>query len=925
MSNLPNAKNRLSEWHLPKTVLALAVCVAAVLAAPAARGDVPASPDGGVVTGATEPPSADDAGLSSIPDAGGGYDDATAAGRGPESDAGAAAPGPSVADAAPPSNEAPPVEGAPPDAGSPDELGAVVVTGVRGSRPGSVATSPTPIDVIGAEEIKNTGRVGLKEILGAIVPSFDMPALAGGGTSASVKPYALRGLSGDYLLVLVNGKRRHTTALINNLSNISGGSTPVDLDLLPAPAIGRIELLRDGAAAQYGSDAISGVLNIILDKEREGLTLTETAGSTYTQGAPLIQQTVTDGIPIGKDGFVRVAGEVRYHGASSSSAGPEPSVTAAGKPAYYYPPIAPGVPDPREASVQNYVFAGGYGRSTTDFTANGSYNSEIPIDDSSTFYSFSTLSYRNVKDARGAVTANNIASLPQIYPNGFQAYRRIYEWDWQPTVGIRTKIAGWDWDLSSGLGHDDVRLGAENTLNPSLGPASPTSFFMGKQIQNLWINNVDTSKPIPIAFLADPLQVSFGLEHRWEQFQEIAGEPNSYRNGGYIVPTGTTPFQQAFGGQAESPGLVSFTGTSPADAGSRSRHNIAGYADLWTKIVKTWGIGGAVRAEHYTDSAGDTLAGKVTTRYELLPGLAIRGGVNNGFRAPALAQTGFSTTQFTGTVVGNQEILTVSKFLPVDSPAAKALGATPLRPERSLNYTAGLSYEPFSAFRATVDAYQIYVYDRIVKTDFLGTAANGGSAIVNLLQAQGIQGVDSAQFFTNAVDTTTTGVDAVAEYTLRSQEWGTFRPSVAFSYATTAVDHVLAKTAALSGLNITLCGYQCQRLLVVATPRSKLIFNADWRIGKVHTHGRLTRYGDYTEPGTSPIGDRYFSAKWITDFEVGYDVSDHFNVAVGADNVFNVYPDKNGLVAADGSNAYGMYAPFGLTGGFYYARAEQNF
>ncbi len=925
MNSLNRKKHFLALRALEGVVLALVFTVV-LLSARAGRADVAQAPDGGVATGDAEA-GGEGGAAQATPADGGAASDATTAvavaiaagpvGEGPppaavSTDAGADGGPPAVAEAPAP----PPTP--------PDELGAVVVTGVRGARPGSVATSPVPIDVIGPEELKNTGRTGLKEILGNIVPSFDMPSLAGGGTSASVKPYSIRGLSGDYLLVLVNGKRRHTTALINNLANISGGSTPVDLDLIPTPAVGRIELLRDGAAAQYGSDAISGVLNIILDKEREGLQLTETGGSTYTQGAPLFQQTVSDGIPIGREGFIRFALEGKYHGASSSSAGPEPTTTAAGKPVYYFVPVSPGVPDPREATVQNYVYAGGYGQSTSAFIINGSYNAEIPIEDAATLYSFATLSYRNVKDARGAFTANNISSLPQIYPNGFQAYRRIYEWDWQPTVGVRTKLGGWDWDLSSGLGHDDVRLGAENTLNPSLGPSSPTSFYMGKQIQNLWINNLDTSKPFAVG-LADPLQVSLGVEHRWEQFAEIAGEPNSYRNGGYVVPTGTTPFQQAFGGQAPSPGLVSFTGTSPADAGSRSRHNIAGYADLWTKIVKAWGVGGAVRAEHYTDSAGDTIAGKLSTRYELLPGLALRGGINNGFRAPALAQTGFSTTQFTEAIVGNQAVLTVSKFLPVDSAAAKALGAAPLKPERSLNYTAGISYEPTPAFRATVDGYQVYVYDRIVKTDFLGTANNGGSAIESLLQAQGIQGVDSAQFFTNAVNTTTTGVDAVAEYTLRSAEWGTFRPSAAFSYSTTVVDHVLAKTAPLSGLNVTLCGYQCQRLLAVAVPRAKIVLNGDWRIGNVHTHVRVTRYGDYTEPGTSPIGDREFGAKWITDLELGYDVTDHFTVAAGANNVFNVYPDKNGIVAADGSGAYGLYAPFGMTGGFYYARAEENF
>lgn len=794
----------------------------------------------------------------------------------------------------------------------------IIVTGVRGGQARTVADSPVPIDVISRRELQATGRTGLKEILGNIVPSLTMPALGGGGTSASVKPIAIRGLSGDYLLVLVNGKRRHTTSLINNLSRISGGSTPVDIDLIPTNAVGRIEVLRDGAAAQYGSDAVSGVINIILEDAPKGGRFSITGGQQYSKGAPLLQTDLSYGTKLGEGGFFHAAVEAKYHDRADSSADAVPRIL----------PLVNGQPDPREATL-DHVYAGGYGRSNRDKMINGSYNAELPVGDTLRLYSFSTLSYRDIRDARGAyipsstgyggqANTSGVSVLPQLYPTGFQAYRRIKETDFQVTGGAKGDLAGWAWDLSSSFGRDRVWLGAENTLNPSIGPTSPTSFYMGTQIQDLWVNNLDLSRDVEVG-LAKPLSISVGAEHRWERFQSRAGEPDSYRNGGYQIPVDDTPFGQLYGGRYPSPGLVSFTGTSPADAASLSRNNLAGYVDLATNVTDAWFIGVAGRFEHYDDSAGNTLSGKVSTRYELAPDLAIRGGVNTGFRAPSLAQTGFSTTQNTTTVIGNTPVSTIAKFLPVNSAAAIALGAQPLKPEKSLNYTAGITYEA-GALHLTLDAYQIRVDDRIVKTEFLGTASNGGTAIRDILTANGVTGVDSAQFFTNAIDTRTRGIDAVAEYTLRTSGLGAFRLSAAYSYNKTKILSIADNPAALSSLNVVLFGRQAQRDLVAALPRTKLVLTNDWSLGRVHALARATRYGRYTESSNVASGDRTFGGKWVADLDIGYDLTNRVTLAVGANNLFDTYPDRNGLIAADGSGAYGGFAPFGLSGGSYDAR-----
>lgn len=798
-------------------------------------------------------------------------------------------------------------------AGDAGEGAAIVVTGVRGGVARTVADSPVPIDVITPAELKQTGRTGLKEILGNIIPSLTMPALGGGGTSASVRPISIRGLSGDYLLVLVNGKRRHTTSLINNLSRVSGGSTPVDVDLIPTNAVGRIEVLRDGAAAQYGSDAISGVINLILDDAPEGGEFTTTAGQLYEKGGALLQQTLGYGTRLGDGGFVRLAVEGKYHDRADSSADPIPRVF----------PLVNGQPDPREGSV-DHLIAGGYGRSNRDKIINASLNAQLPISGGLKAYTFSTLSYRDIKDARGAsVPATTIGSLPQIYPAGFQAYRRIWEWDYQTTWGLKGELGDWNADLSSSFGRDHVKLGAVNTLNPSLGPSSPTSFYMGKQVQSLWVNNLDVSRGFDVG-LADKLELAFGVEQRWEKFRNIAGEPDSYRDGGYVVPADGSPFGVLYGGKSPSPGLVSFTGTSPADASSISRGNVAAYVDLSTKLTPAWFVGLAGRFEHYTDSAGNTFSGKFSTRYELAPGIALRGGVNTGFRAPSLAQTAFSTTQNTVTVVGNERVLTTSKFLPVNSAAALALGAQPLKPEKSLNFTAGFTFER-GPVRLTVDGYQIRIDDRIVKTDFLGTASNGGAAIKGILVANGVPNVDSAQFFTNAIDTRTRGVDVVGEVTVKPQGLGSLRLNAAWSYFDTKILHVINNPAQLSKLNVVLFGRQVQQDLLVATPKSKIVLTGNWDLGRGHLLLRGTRYGRYTEASSVAASDRSFGAKWVTDLEAGYDLSDRVTVSVGANNLFDTYPDRNGLVANDGSGAYGSFAPFGLSGGFYYARVGVNF
>jgi iron complex outermembrane receptor protein len=817
-----------------------------------------------------------------------------------------------------------------------DQINDLVVTGVRGSQPLTIASSPVPIDIINAEQITATGKVGLKEILSSVIPSFTLPAQNGGGTSASVPPYTVRGLTGDYVLVLVNGKRRHSTALINNLATIGGGSTPVDLDLIPVAAIDHIEVLRDGAAAQYGSDAIAGVINIILKQDTDGGEADATVGRTYKNTGALGQVNSDYGLPLFSKGFIHFALTADHHQPAPAN---DPST------GLLYPLVG-GAPDPREAAG-NHDYGSAYGRSTRDNTVNFSYNLSAPLGDGLEFYSVSTVSHRDIKDARGAYRPDDLSSLPQIYPNGFQAYRLIHETDFQISAGVRGQLAGWQWDAGSNFGRDSVWLGAANTLNASLGPSvAESSFYMGKQIFQQWTNNLDVTRAFNVG-LAKPLDVSWGLEHRWEQFSQVAGEPNSYINGGYVIPNDGTPFGDLYHGQAPTAGLQSFTGTTPADAGTHHRNNYALYLDFGTNIVDPWYVGLAARGEHYDDSSGNTLSGKFTTRYEILPELALRAAVNNGFRAPSLAEQDFSTTQNTSAVVNGVPANEQVKFLPANSALAQALGARPLTPERSLNYSAGVTFEPTHEFLVTLDAYRIDISDRIVKSSTLT-----GAPVAAILTPLGFSNLSTAQYFTNAVNTRTDGVDVVVDFKQSLGDAGSVRWSAGYAENRTSITRIKANPAVLSGFG---AGFQlfaplAQRQLTDSTPKDRIVLAADWSLSQWRVHGVETRYGKYLEPLTNTL-DGHFGPKWITDLDVTYEVTAKLALSVGANNLFNVYPQRQSSafivaesrdttltgapgykadpaaygIPTSGADIYGTNSPFGINGGFYYARIGVKF
>lgn len=789
----------------------------------------------------------------------------------------------------------------------------IVVTGSRGVVR-SRTDSPTPIDVISSAELEKTGKPGVLAALNTLVPSFNVPTRAGGGTSTVIASGGLRGLNPDQTLILVNGKRRHKTSLINAVSSLYNGSVPADLDMIPTSAIDHIEVLRDGAAAQYGSDAIAGVINIILKHGVDGGAASFTAGQNFdrSDGENYLAQ-ANLGVKLGNDGFLDGFINLKKQNASNRA------IPIASTVVLY--PLVGGQPDPREATADRLVTKN-YGAFPTQ-QINTGYNAGYDIGQIH-LYSFGTYSQRNSELNFTFRAPNNAASLPQVYPNGFRPTLNIKEEDFEFALGAKGKIGGWDWDLSSDYGSNRSSQYGSNTLNPSLGPTSPTNFYVGALRSTEWDNSLDITKGYKLG--GGNLQVSAGVQHRLEFYAITAGDPNSYAAGTYTYVVNGVTIRPAPGAQAAA-------GFTPADAGIKHRNNLSGYLDLTYDPTRSTTIGVAGRFEHYDDASGNTAIGKFTVRQAITPWLALRGAVSSGFRAPGLAQQIYASTtgQFRTLANGTLDLLQI-KTLPVGSPAAVALGATPLKPETSTNFSAGFVLSPFRNFNVTVDGYQISVKDRIAITSTLT-----GTAVSAILVANGLSPDISAQYYTNAIDTRTRGIDVVATYRNKLWDFGRMSWNLGYNYNQTDITNIRANPAQLAalGAGFVLFDRLSQSNLTTNLPRTKLFLGNLTSIGPVSFNTRVVRYGKFdglanavtTAGVTSFSADRHFGAKYITDMELSWQLNKTLNLAVGANNVFNVYPDYTSASfnPALGSGQYPTTGGYGFTGGYYYGRISVSF
>ncbi|MFC3550296.1 TonB-dependent receptor plug domain-containing protein [Lysobacter cavernae] len=785
-------------------------------------------------------------------------------------------------------------------------LDTVVVTGTR-SQTRTVAESLSPIDVIGGQELENAGTPELQSVLARLVPSFNFPRTSITDGSDHVRPAQLRGLSPDQTLVLVNGKRRHRTAIVNVNGTVGRGSSPVDLNAIPVSAIKAIEVLRDGAAAQYGTDAIAGVINIILKNADEGGEVDVRVGETSEGDGELAQGAVNVGLNLAGDGFLNLTAEYRDKNFTNRS-------TPDRRQQY---PLVGGQPDPREATFDriNHRFGDAATIDRALF-----FNGEMPLTEAVALYAFGGWSARDGESAgfyRRALDARNV---PAIYPDGFLPLIVSNVSDMSLVAGLRGQFgAGWDWDLSLNTGGQEFDFFVENSLNRALGASSPRDFYAGTLDYRQNAVNLDFNRAFDVGWMSGPLNLAFGAESREEKFVLAAGEPASYIGGALGQP----------------PGAQVFPGFRPSDEADASRDMWALYADLEGNLTERFSLGLAGRHEDYSDF-GSTTSGKLSARFAFTQHWALRGTFSNGFRAPNLQQQFYSTTA-TNFISGVPFDI---RTFPVSSPVAQALGAEPLQPEESRNLSFGLVAQPLDTLNFTLDFYRIDIDDRIVLSENLT-----GTAITNYLASQGFPGVTGGRYFTNAIDTRTEGVDFVGRWTPPLGDAGNFSLTLGYNHNDTEVTRIAPNPPQLQAIDPNLVRFGRVELgrLTVGSPRDKWVLGGDYGIGAFSASLTATRYGEWQvlgaplSGGLPPVDDT-FGPDWVVDLALNYRW-DRVTFTLGAENLFDQYPDEvttrlatdaNGFVSSlpgDNSNT-GILpyprdsAPYGFNGRFVYARVN---
>lgn len=779
----------------------------------------------------------------------------------------------------------------------------VVIVGNRNAKRTKIET-PVPVDVISIEKIqKSSPQTTVQDLLNYLIPSFNSVKQTASDGTEHIDPVSLRGMGPDQVLVLVNGKRRHTTSLVNYQNTVGNGSVGTDLGTIPVIAIDRIEVLRDGAAAQYGSDAIAGVINIILKKNMGGSASLNYGisgrndGETYQAGANY-------GASLGKkDGYINLSLQLSHKGKTTRTQNHNLDIFGDNF-AYDF------ADDPAAARADDDEIIWQRGLTRDDFNfqigdaqirqAQLFFNSEYPFNDRFKLYSFGGFS---IKEGEGfgfrrlpSETSNNVNS---IYPNGFQPVLGSKVYDISYAVGAKYNVNDWLFDLSNTFGSNTFNYDVSNTVNASLGAKSPTSFKAGSHsfLQNTI--NLDLSKNI------NNFNIAFGGEFRFEQYDIKAGEEASYSrydiNGNIAVPGSPIPVEGAGGSQ-------SFIGFSPNNALRKSRNSTAVYADVSYDLDKKLNIDLAGRFENYSDF-GSTLNGKLAVRYEFVKNYAIRAAVGTGFRAPSLQQQHFNNSYADISTTGNS-IVTKGIFNN-DSEAAKVLGFDKLKQETSVNGSVGFTLKPANRLFITVDGYLIKVKDRIVITS-------------NITDDRLTPyGVESGRFFANAIDTETKGVDLVVSY-----DWklagGNLNINLAGNYTETKITD-FHFPANLQTPQNEFFGPDQINIIETLSPKTKATLGLNYGIGKFNFLVRNTYFGKVIRDGY-PFGDvQEFAPKVVTDVSVGYDFTKNINLTIGANNVFDVFPDLQ--IYENSYFGVFKYAPvqMGTLGNYFFGRLNFTF
>ncbi len=733
-------------------------------------------------------------------------------------------------------------------------LDQVVVTGTRG-KPRTVLQSAVPIDNINAAELRSSGQTSLDQIINYKVPSYNSQNQAISDATAHIDPSELRNLGPSRTLVLVNGKRKNQSAQVYLNDTPGRGEVGTDMKSIPSSAIERIEILRDGAAAQYGSDAVAGVVNIIL-KERTDGQVNAHYGVTSEGDGTIYGVDVNKGWSIGDNGFINLTAEYSYQditdraGEFADEVGDPlfgiPLGTSPELDAYFneFPDLGMTYGQPEVAKLSAMVnfgtqYAGGKGELYG--------NLGITAREGKSFAFYRTSYWRDTD--WGLLTEEG---------QPYVGYQPTFESDISDltfTLGTRNNIGGWNSDFSITAGGNSIDYTVNNSLNRALEANSPTSFNPGGYSFGNTLANLDLSRSF------DNLTIAVGTEFRVENYQATAGEEASY---------------------SPAPGTDSFPGLTPANEVDESRNNIGIYASLDYDVSKEFLVGGAVRFENYSDF-GSNVSWKLNSRYLIGDNKgAVRASVSTGFRAPSLHQIYLSNIQ---TTAGASGLVQEGTFSNVDDITRNVLGVPQLDAETSFNLTAGFTYKLTDNITFSADYYDITVNDRVLFTDQIGAANFEGSTLGDALSTQGIE---AFKFFINAVDTKTSGVDIVlnAGDIALGSSGNSMGVTIAANFNKTELDGEVDTPDAFG--DVSIFGDLPSSLLTSARPDSKISLGLNFDLGKLGLSLNNTQFGSVN----SPVSDQEFSAKIITDLLVNYDITDAFSVNVTINNLLDVYPDR---------------------------------
>ena len=829
--------------------------------------------------------------------------------------------------------QAPAAAPTPAASGKATTLETVSVLGSR-TKPRTAAESAVPIDILGGEEFHNQPAIDALDKLRTLVPSFNVSTIPIDDAASLVRPANLRGLPPDNTLILVNGKRFHRAAVITFLGHgVSDGAQGPDISVLPSMALEQVEVLRDGAAAQYGSDAIAGVINFTLKKLDHGGAV-EAFGGQYYKGDGTTQQYDAQlGMPLTKNGFATLTAEWRSADPTSRSVQRDDAaaVAAAGYPNVRDPAQIWGSPETHEdmkfvanfgisgESVDFYGFGnyakrdvegGFYYRNPT--TRNGVFSNDggqtLLIGDLNTSNAV-TCPTVALRDASGnllpyATVAAGVAALPaecftflSQFPGGFTPQFGGRMEDSSLVLGVKGVWGdGWHWDLSGTHGRNEINFYMLNTINASLGPNQPgdNEFAPGGNTQTETDFNLDLGKDFDIGLTGGPLSLAMGAEWRKEEFEIRAGDYSSYAIGPLVS-------------QGFSLGSNGFNGFNPRTAGSHSRDNWAVYADAQAPFTDQFTLEAAVRHENFSDFGGTT-NWKLSGRYNFTDAFALRGAVSTGFRAPTPGQA--NAEQVTTSFINGQ--LRDTAVLSPTNPIAAFYGADPLKPEESKNASLGMVWNS-DGWLVTADLYQIKVEDRIALSTFF-TVTDADRATLVAAGHPEAASISEVQFFVNDFDTTTSGLDLVGSYS-SDQFGGKTTYSLAANWNRTKVDDFTP--GIITPVRI--------KKLEESLPRTKGYLSVDHQRQVFHANARVNYYGsffeDHLDDGSLPING---SSAVTVDAEIGWKFASGLYVDVGAQNLFDKVPDRSPWAGIAGAK-YPSHTPYGFNGGFYYARVGYKF